>query len=148
MSSPPSSMEAVEDADDDRRGDPEHDDRDHRREVDRAERRDEPAEDAQVRLADVVEEALDPVEPDRVGQPHPGHQDVGEDQQEVDEREDLHEVLDRRDPVGEQDRSAETAHSGIYGLLAGSPAPSSSARRPMTLAELAVTLTLLGGLGL
>ena len=64
--------------------DEEREDGDHRREVERPEARQEAPEEPQVRLADVVEEALDPVQPGRVRQPHPGHEDVREDQQDVD----------------------------------------------------------------
>ena len=73
----------------------EHDHGDHRRQVERPERRKESAGRARrYGIADVVEEPLDPVEPDRVRQPDPGHDDVRQDQEHVDADEDVHEALD------------------------------------------------------
>ena len=58
-----------------------HEHADQRREVEWAERRHEPPEEPQVRLADVLEKPLDRVE--RVGQADPGGQDVPEDDERV-----------------------------------------------------------------
>ena len=60
MVSPFGSVQAVEQADDDLLGADQDDDGDHRREVERPERRQDPPEEPQVRLADVVEEPLRP----------------------------------------------------------------------------------------
>src|SRR5215203_5216334 len=60
-----------EDADHEAADDPEYEDCHDRRDVQRAERRDEPPEDPKVGLDDVIEEALDPVHPDRVRHPDP-----------------------------------------------------------------------------
>src|SRR5712691_1374636 len=80
----------------------EDDDPEHRRKVERAERRQDPPEDPQVRIADVVEETLDAVQPRRVGQPDPGRDDVREDEQRVDADEDVDEALDPRDGIQQQ----------------------------------------------
>src|SRR6476659_3352676 len=82
--------------------DDEHEHRDHRREVERPDRRHEAPEHAEVRVADVVEKALDPVEPDRVRQADPGEDDVREDQEDVDADEDVDEALYPRNGVCEQ----------------------------------------------
>jgi hypothetical protein len=116
-------MQALQEADHEPGDDEQGEDPDDRREVQRSEGRKEAAKDPQVGLADVVEEALDSVHPDRVRQPHPGREDVREDQKEVDEREDLDEILNRRHPVGEQDRGSESAHTAIFGFFDRSPPP-------------------------
>src|SRR5262249_25667929 len=85
----------------------------HRREVDRSRRREEPTEDAEVRLTDVVEEALDPVERRRIWQPQPARQDVDEDHEPVEPDEDVDERLDARDRVGKQHERGWPAHSGL-----------------------------------
>ena len=59
--------------------------------------REQPPEQPQVRLADVVQEPLQPVQ--RVRQPDPRRDDVDEDQQDVDADEDVDEVLRGRDRV-------------------------------------------------
>jgi len=57
--------------------------------IERPERRQDPPEDPQVRIADVVEETLDAVQPRRVRKPDPGRNDVREDEQHVDVDEDV-----------------------------------------------------------
>src|SRR6266540_220204 len=83
ISPPPFSVESVEDRLDQPVEENEAEDPDDRRQVEGAEGRQDAPEQAQVRLADVVEEALDPVQPRRIGQPDPGRDDVPEDQQDV-----------------------------------------------------------------
>src|SRR5918911_1047889 len=73
-----------------------------RREVERPERRQDAAEEAQVRVAHVVEEPLHPAERRRVRQRDPRGQDVHEDDQDVDVDEDVDEALHRVDGVEEQ----------------------------------------------
>ena len=65
----------------------------HRREVERADRRQDPPEEPQVGLAHVSEELRETANPGRVGHPHPRRQHVGEDQQDVDVDEDVDEVV-------------------------------------------------------
>jgi hypothetical protein len=67
-------------------------------------------EDPQVRIADVVEEPLDAVEPRRVRQPDPRREDVGEEQQDVDADEDVQEALDRVGRIREHGQSGRSAH--------------------------------------
>ena len=79
--------------------DVEHDDRDHRAQVERAQRRDEPPEDPQERLAHVAQERHDGVPAAAVGQSPTEReehraQDVGDDQDRVDERQRLHVARD------------------------------------------------------
>jgi hypothetical protein len=99
-------MQEFEQPQDDAQHRVEDDDRNDRREVEtEAPERDlgdEAPEEAQVRIDDVVEEALDPVQPDVVGKRDPGRQDVCEDAQQVDVEDDDDEVLDRVDGVREQ----------------------------------------------
>src|SRR5204863_8023580 len=90
----PLSMQAVEDVDRDREKDIEGGDTDDRREVERAERRQHAAPHAQVRIAHVVEEALDAVQPHGIRHAHPGRDDVRQDQQRVDVDEHLQEAPD------------------------------------------------------
>src|ERR1700694_1222905 len=80
-------VEPVENRDEDNPDHHEEEHSDDRREVDRPERGQQPAEEPQVRLADVVEKALDPVQPGRVRQPPPPPQDVTEDQGRVEPNE-------------------------------------------------------------
>src|SRR5918994_461707 len=75
--------------------DQEHEDRDHRRQVERTERRQEAAKDPQVRVADVVEEPLHAVEPRPVGEPDPRREDVREQQEQVHPQKDVDEVRER-----------------------------------------------------
>src|ERR671923_2725587 len=93
-----SSEERVEPALDREEDEHRHD----RREVERSELRHDATEEAQVRVAHVVEEPLDPVEPGRVRQRDPGGQDVDEDDQDVDVDEDVYEAPHRVDGVEEQ----------------------------------------------
>src|ERR671934_2593992 len=72
------------------------------RQIERADLRQDAPEDAQVRVAHVVEEPLHPVEPRRVRQRDPRGQDVDEDDQDVDVDEDVHEAPHRVDGVEEQ----------------------------------------------
>ena len=88
------------------------DHRDHRRQVERSDGRDEAPEDPQVRIADVVEEALQPVQPRPVGQPDERGQDVGEDQEDVDVDERVHEALNGRGRVEEQRQNGEMVAHG------------------------------------
>src|SRR5215213_7620560 len=93
---------------DDPADDLQHDDGDDRAEVERAELRDEPPEDPQVRLADVAEEGQHRVRPARVGDAAAEReqqvgQDVDEDQDRVDEDHRAHEVGDVS-PRRRQDR--------------------------------------------
>src|ERR671937_2160520 len=74
----------------------------HRREVERPERRQDAAEEAQVRVAHVVEEPLHPAQRGRVRQRDPGGQDVDEDDDHVDVDEDVHELLRLVDGIEEQ----------------------------------------------
>jgi hypothetical protein len=97
-----SPVEVVEDPDEEAVDHAEHEKGQDRREVDRARRGQQPAEDAQVRLADVVEEALDPVERGRVRQAQPTRDDVGEDHEPVEQQEHVDEGLDLRNRVGKQ----------------------------------------------
>ena len=92
---PSSAVECSEQPDDELLHADQHEDADDRRQVERPERRQDAPEEPQVRLADVVEEPLEPVQ--RVRQPDPGRQDVDEDQEDVDVDEDGDEVLRRRD---------------------------------------------------
>src|SRR6185437_13209242 len=90
---------AADGIDDQRLDDVEQDDRDHRREVERPDRRDELAEQPQVGLRDVAQEVEQHVAPPRVGQPHPEReqkveQDVGEDEDDVDLEQRRHVVGD------------------------------------------------------
>ena len=78
------------------------DDAHDRRQVERPEPRQEPPEEAQIRLADVAQELRDSAYPGRVGQPHPRDQDVDEDQQDVDVDEDVYKLVRRRRGVREQ----------------------------------------------
>ena len=83
-------------------------------EIDRAERRQDAAEDAEIRITDVVEEPLQPVERRRVRKTNPRHEDVREDEQDVDEDENVHEATHRRSGVGEQpDNGDDVAHGAI-----------------------------------
>src|SRR5690349_16648690 len=75
IASSPLSMQAVEDVDRNREKDIEGGHSHHGREVERAEIRQHTAPRAQVRIAHVVEETLDAVEPHRVGHAHPGRDD-------------------------------------------------------------------------
>jgi hypothetical protein len=88
--------------------DREHDDGDDRGEVEaeaaQVELRDEAPEDPQVRVDHVVEEALDPVERDVVGERDPGRDDVGDDADQVDEVQDVDEVPHGVDGGREQHR--------------------------------------------
>src|SRR5690349_14522969 len=61
----PSRMSALDEADDDVAQDVQHEDRDDRAEVDRPERRDEPPEHGQIRLAHVAQESEDGARPPR-----------------------------------------------------------------------------------
>src|SRR5215212_4786321 len=131
---PPVSVELVQNCMDDLLQDDEHDHRDHRREIERPNRRDEPPEQAQVRVDDVVEERLDPVEPHRVRQADPGHDDVRQDQEDVDADEDVHEALDGGDRVAEQHCLWHRAHQtgvrrGQRGSYAWLKKPPRSSRR-------------------
>src|SRR4029453_18493625 len=116
--SPPFSVESVEDRDEHDADEVEAEDRDDRRQVERPERRQDAPEDAEVGLADVVEEALDPVQPDRVGKPEPRRDDVGEEDEDVDRDEDRDEVLDLRDCVAKHEL---TAHAAKFGSRSGVP---------------------------
>src|SRR5581483_4247145 len=88
----------------------EEDDPDHRGQVERPERREEPPEQPQVGLRHVVEEALDPVQPGRVRQPQPARDDVEQDQERVDADEHGDEVLRLVDRVCKHGESGCQAH--------------------------------------
>src|SRR6476659_10469090 len=94
----PLSVQPAEDV----REDVEERDADDRREIEWTEGRQEPAPEPKVGVANVVEKALDPVQPQRVRQPHPRGDDVGEDQDRIDVDEDLREADDAVDRVVEQ----------------------------------------------
>src|SRR5919109_2866160 len=132
-----SSKERVEPALD--REEDEH--RQHRGDVERSQLRHDAPEEAQVRVAHVVEETLDPVQPGRVRQRDPGGQDVDEDDQDVDVDEDVHEAPHRVDGVVEQTKRGDIcAHqSGIRPRAAASYAwlkkPPRSSRRARSSAE-------------
>src|SRR3954449_13070172 len=110
-------MKRSEDADQRGREHPEHDRRYPGRQVERAHRRKDPPEQPQVGLGDVVEEALDPVQPGRVRQPQPARDDVREEHERVDGREDPDEVLRRGDRVREQAEGGSPAHQGAVRRL-------------------------------
>src|SRR5215212_7831873 len=134
MSVPPVSVELVQNRVDDLLKDDEHHHGEHRREIERPERRNEAPEHAQVRVDDVVEERLDPVQPHRVRQPDPGHDDERQDQEDVDADEDVDEALDRRDRVCEQRCVRHRAHQtgvrrGRRGSYAWLKKPPRSMRR-------------------
>src|ERR671934_2785460 len=119
----------------------EDDHRDDRREVERPERRQDAAEEAQVRVAHVVEEPLHPAQRRRVRQRDPRGQDVHEDDQDVDVDEDVDEALDRVHGVEEQTESGDLrAHQeGVRPGAAASYAwlkkPPRSSRRARSSAE-------------
>src|SRR6266545_2575609 len=72
ISPPPFSIQSVEDRLDQPLEEDEAEDRDDRRQVQGAEGRQDATEQTQIGLADVVEEALNPVQPRRIGKPNPG----------------------------------------------------------------------------
>src|SRR5947209_8087696 len=76
----PLSLHAVQDGVDDVQEQVQEQHADDGRQIERSERRQDPPEQAEVRLANVVEEALDPVQPRRVRHAHPAADHVGEDQ--------------------------------------------------------------------
>src|ERR671931_1183190 len=112
-----------------------------RREVERPERRQDAAEEAQVRVAHVVEEPLHPAERRRVRQRDPRGQDVHEDDQDVDVDEDVDEALHRVDGVEEQtERGDLCAHQkgirlGAAPSYAWLKKPPRSSRRARSSAE-------------
>src|ERR671922_1119468 len=112
-----------------------------RREVERSELRHDATEEAQVRVAHVVEESLDPVEPRRARQRDPGGQDVDEDDQGVDVDEDVHEAPHRVDGVEEQTHYGDLcAHQrevrpGVAASYAWLKKPPRSSRRARSSAE-------------
>src|SRR3954468_16719858 len=122
---------ALDQPDDDPADDPQQDDRDDRAEVDRPEPRDEAPEDAQVRLADVAQEAEHGARPARVRHPAAEREehraeDVGDDQERVDRD-------DRRDVAGDvvadrRDRKGGEGHQVV--LRIASIASENAARRP------------------
>src|SRR6266540_97665 len=118
ISPPPFSIQSVEDRLDQPLEEDEAEDRDDRRQVQGAEGRQDATEQTQIGLADVVEEALNPVQPRRIGKPNPGRDDVREDQEDVDRDEDVHEVPDRRDCVREH---GQAAHAAEFGPQRGLP---------------------------
>jgi hypothetical protein len=65
------------------------------------ERREEPPEEAEVGVDDVVQEALEPVQPHGVGQRKPRREDVDDDEDQIDEEDRVDEVLGGRDGVRE-----------------------------------------------
>src|ERR671939_1437350 len=85
----------------------EDDHRDDRRDVERPERRQDAAEEAQVRVAHVVEEPLHPAQRRRVRQRDPRGQAVHGDDQDVDVDEDVDEALNRVHGVEEQTESGD-----------------------------------------
>src|SRR5581483_3988432 len=103
-------VELVEDPHQRAGEDPEDDRRHHGRQVDRAERRQDATEEPDVRLAHVVEEALEPREPGRIRQPHPARQDVQEDDERVDGRERPDEAVRLVDRVRTQGEAGCRAH--------------------------------------
>src|SRR4051794_16238373 len=122
---------ALDQPDDDPADDPQQDDRDDRAQVDRPERRDEAAEHAEVRLADVAQEAEHGARPARVRhlaaecEEHRA-EDVGDDQQRVDRD-------NRRDVAGDvvadrRDREGGEGHRVV--LRIASIASENAARRP------------------
>src|ERR687883_1148202 len=119
----------------------EDDHRDDRGEVERPERRQDAAEEAQVRVAHVVEEPLHPAQRGRVRQRDPRGQDVHEDDQDVDVEEDVDEALDRVHGVEEQTESGDLrAHQeGVRPAAVASYAwlkkPPRSSRRARSSAE-------------
>src|ERR671937_489075 len=112
-----------------------------RREVERPERRQDAAEEAQVRIAHVVEEPLHPAERRRVRQRNPRGQDVDEDHEHVHVDEDVHEALHRVDGVEEQtERGDLCAHQrevrpGSAASYAWLKKPPRSSRRARSSAE-------------
>src|SRR6266516_6690447 len=115
-------VELVEDREQDVPDQEQKEHSDHRREIQRTDRRDEPPEKPNVGLAHVVEETLDPVQPGRVGQPHPTRQYVREDQDRVDPDKYTDELLDARDRVGEHVETGGChAHGSGFGSRAGIP---------------------------
>src|SRR5579864_5728039 len=103
-------VELIEDPDRHLAEDDEDDDRDDRRQVEWPHRRQQPPEEPQVGLRDVVQEALDPVQPGRVRQPYPARDDVQEDHERVHAHEDVHERLRFADRVREHEDSGRYAH--------------------------------------
>src|SRR6266850_6145312 len=120
-------MQAPEDRDHDPLEHDQRNDGDHRREVDRAcrERQQTPPQ-AQVRIANVVKEALH--RPQRVGQLHPRRDDVREDRQDVNAHEDVHEQLDLGDGVEHHGRSLRVHGCFSYAWLKKPPRSSNAAR--------------------
>src|ERR671929_287533 len=119
----------------------EDDHRDDRREVERPQRRQDAAEEAQVRVAHVVQEPLHPAQRRRVRQRDPRGQDVHEDDQDVDVDEDVDEALDRVHGVEEQTESGDLrAHqqevrAGGVASYAWLKKPPRSSRRARSSAE-------------
>src|ERR687886_2094125 len=119
----------------------EDDHRDDRREVERPERRQDAAEEAQVRVAHVVEESLHPAHRRRVRQRDPRGQDVHEDDQDVDVDEDVDEALHRVHGVEEQTESGdlrahqEGVRAGPVASYAWLKKPPRSSRRARSSAE-------------
>src|SRR5215831_9913279 len=108
--------EVAEDRVDDPHQDHEDDHRDNGREVEWPERRQDPPEETQVRLADIAQEVLGTTQPGRVREPDPRAQDVDEDQEDVDPDEVVDEAVRRRRCVEEQDRAGAQAHGVAFGL--------------------------------
>src|SRR3954470_9045824 len=103
----------------------EHHERDHAhhgRQIERTERWQEASEQTQVRITDVVQEALDAVEPGRVREPDPRRHDVGEDQEDVDVDERVDEGLRLRDRV-QRKTGVDDAHRAEFGLHSRVPTP-------------------------
>src|SRR5919204_4258087 len=121
IAAPPLRSEAVEDRVDHLHQQEQEEDRDDRREIERPEGRQQPPEEAQIRLTDIAEKVLDPAQPGRVRQPDPRRQDVDEDQEDVDPDEVVDEAIDRRRRVVEQQRSGAYAHSVIFGSAGAVP---------------------------
>ena len=109
----------------------ERDEREDRREVERPGHRQQAPEEPQVRLRDVVEEALDPVERQRVRQPHPAHEDVREQDDAVERDEDVDERLDARDRVSQRQAEAgRDAHAARFAPNGSSPVAYAWLKKP------------------
>src|SRR4051812_7989453 len=122
---------SLDESGDDAGDDPQQDDRDDRAQIERPERRDEPPEDRDVRLAHVAQEPEHRARPARVRHPPAEREehraeDVGDDQEDVDVRE-RHDVA--RDGVAQRGEH-EPARGDHPVLRIASIASENAARRP------------------
>src|SRR5207253_7996290 len=82
-------------------------------------RREQAAEEPQIRLANVVEEPLDPVECQRIGQPQPARDDVRKDHEAIERDKDVDERLGARDRVAKHVEPGQGAHPASVRPLRG-----------------------------